>query len=221
MRVFDPEYFFAAADSHERGGLPKPVRERESHSDRRPCDPGDGGEYAGGGYFLQSDGWEAEDVSSSLLYAIKARGWTLSKKNKRLLRSKVFWDILKKKWILEFKKYMRYMRMEENIKNIASEVNEELVKLFGGKIERIILYGSYARGDFNLESDVDIMILLNCEQKEITERRKEISRIASRIGLKNDIMVSLLARNYADYKKQMKYQPFYQNIEKEGMNIYG
>ena len=72
-----------------------------------------------------------------------------------------------------------------------------------------------------MESDVDIMILLNCEQKEITERRKEISRIASRIGLKNDIMVSLLARNYTDYKNQMKYQPFYQNIEKEGMNIYG
>ena len=65
------------------------------------------------------------------------------------------------------------------------------------------------------------MILLNCEQKEITKRRKEISRIASRIGLKNDIMVSLLARNYTDYKNQMKYQPFYQNIEKEGMNIYG
>ena len=36
--------------------------------------------------------------------------------------------------------------MKENIKNIASEVNEELIKLFGGKIERIILYGSYAAG---------------------------------------------------------------------------
>lgn len=116
---------------------------------------------------------------------------------------------------------MRYMNMEENIKNIASEVNEELIKLFGEKIERIILYGSYAHGDFNLESNVDIMILLNYEQKEITERRKEISRIASRIGLKNDITVSLLARNFADYENQMKYQPFYQNIEKEGMKIYG
>ena len=72
-----------------------------------------------------------------------------------------------------------------------------------------------------MESDVDIMILLNCEQKEITERRKEISRIASRIGLKNDIMVSLLARNCDDYENQMKHQPFYQNIEKEGVEIYG
>lgn len=83
-----------------------------------------------------------------------------------------------------------YKNMEEKIKNIISEVNEELIKLFGGKIERIILYGSYARGDFNLESDVDIM-------------------------------VSLLARNYREYENNMKYQPFYQNIEKEGMRIYG
>lgn len=45
--------------------------------------------------------------------------------------------------------------------------------------------------------------------------------IWSRIGLKNDIMISLLARNCADYEKQMEYQPFYQNIEKEGVKIYG
>lgn len=111
--------------------------------------------------------------------------------------------------------------MEEKIKNITSEVYEELIKLFEGKIERIILYGSYARGDFNLESDVDIMILLNCDQREIKEKRKNISRIASRIGLKNDIMISLLARNCDDFENEMEYQPFYQNIEREGLRIYG
>ncbi len=86
--------------------------------------------------------------------------------------------------------------MEENIKNIASEVNEELIKLFGGNLVKL-------------------------RTKKITKKRKEISRIASRVGLKNDIMISLLARNCADYENQMKYQPFYQNIEKEGMKIYG
>lgn len=111
--------------------------------------------------------------------------------------------------------------MEERIKNITTEVNEELVKLFGSKIERIILYGSYARGDFNLESDIDIMVLLNCDPEEIKENRKAISRVASRIGLRNDIMVSLLARNCYEYESRMKYEPFYQNIEKEGRKIYG
>ncbi len=84
--------------------------------------------------------------------------------------------------------------MEERIKNIMSEIHE---------------------------SDVDIMILLNCDQREIKEKRKNISRIASRIGLKNDIMISLLARNCDDFENEMEYQPFYQNIEREGLRIYG
>lgn len=110
--------------------------------------------------------------------------------------------------------------MEEKIKSIALEVNEELARLFGEKIERIILYGSYARGDFNSESDIDIMILLNCDSTEIAEYRKSISQIASRIGLQNDIMVSLLARNCKEFENNKKYQLFYQNIEKEGMNLW-
>jgi predicted nucleotidyltransferase len=113
------------------------------------------------------------------------------------------------------------VKMEERMKLVTSEVNDELLKLFGDKIERIILYGSYARGDFDLESDIDIMILLNCDQKEILENRKAISQIASRVGLKNDVMVSLLARNCTEYESNMKYQPFYQNIEKEGVKVYG
>lgn len=111
--------------------------------------------------------------------------------------------------------------MEEKIKDITSEVSKEMIKLFGEKINRIILYGSYARGDFGEESDIDFMILLNCNQNEISKNRKAISRIASRIGLRNDIMVSLLARNYNEYEANIKYQPFYQNIEREGMDIYG
>ena len=52
MCVPDFEYLVAAADPHERGGLPEPVRERGSYGDRGACDSGDGSEYAGGGCVL-------------------------------------------------------------------------------------------------------------------------------------------------------------------------
>ena len=39
--------------------------------------------------------------------------------------------------------------------NFIVEVNS----ILGNRIKRIILYGSYARGDYNNNSDVDIMIL--------------------------------------------------------------
>ena len=111
--------------------------------------------------------------------------------------------------------------MPVRINSLLRQYIEEIGEIYGEHLKSVILYCSYSREDFRPESDIDIMVLLNCEQKEIMERRKEISRIASRVGLKNDIMVSLLARNCADYENQMEYQPFYQNIEREGVEIYG
>ena len=62
MCVPDPEYLVAAVDSDQCGCLSEPVWKRESDGDRGACDSGDGGEYAGGGGILQSDGWEAESM---------------------------------------------------------------------------------------------------------------------------------------------------------------
>lgn len=90
MYVFDTEYLVAAADPDEYYRVSEPVREREPDGDRGAGDRGDGGEHGGGGGVLQDSGREAEDVSSSLLYVLTARGWTLSIKYKSLLRSKVF-----------------------------------------------------------------------------------------------------------------------------------
>lgn len=111
--------------------------------------------------------------------------------------------------------------MQELALIVSHEVNKELYELFGNRIDRIILYGSYARGDFNLESDVDMMVLLDCGQDEIAKKRKDISRVASRVGLRNDVMVSLLARNKYEFEANMANQPFYQNIKREGIEVYG
>ena len=78
----------------------------------------------------------------------------------------------------------------------------------------------YHRSKVGWTKHIDFMILLKCNQEEIIKNRKAISRAASRIGLRNDIMVSLLARNYSEYENNIAYQPFYQNIEREGRDIY-
>jgi hypothetical protein len=56
---------------------------------------------------------------------------------------------------------------------------------------------------------------------KVRQYRKQISRIASRVGLKNDIEVSLLLRDRETIEKGIQILPFYKNIMSEGVDIYG
>ena len=49
--------------------------------------------------------------------------------------------------------------MPKTMENLIQQYIEEIKKIYGVHLRSIILYGSYARGDFRPDSDIDIMIL--------------------------------------------------------------
>lgn len=112
-------------------------------------------------------------------------------------------------------------KSEEEINAITMEVVDEARKLLKKNIHKIVLYGSCARGDFGSESDIDIMIIMNCKREEIYRYRKQISKVASRIGLKNDIEISLLLRDKDTFEQNGDIIPLYKNIQMEGSVLYG
>ena len=56
----------------------------------------------------------------------------------------------------------------KNIHDILLDFSQEIRQLFGDKLTKIILYGSYARGEQRENSDVDIMILADMEPEEVS-----------------------------------------------------
>ena len=94
--------------------------------------------------------------------------------------------------------------------------------ILGQSLNQVILYGSYARGDYNNSSDIDVMVLVNdMNDKEISRIREEISSLAFDISLENDIIISTLIKNRGHFDRWMKVIPFYQNVKKEGVLING
>jgi predicted nucleotidyltransferase len=107
------------------------------------------------------------------------------------------------------------------LQTVTSEVLTETKNILKDDLYKVILYGSYARGNFDSESDIDILIILNGNMDGVRKYRKQVSHAASRIGLKNDVEVSLLLRDRETVEKGIRVLPFYKNIMDEGVEIYG
>lgn len=103
---------------------------------------------------------------------------------------------------------------------ILSEVHKACQPIFNNKLKDIYLYGSYARGDYHEESDVDILIVLDLEPSEISEYRQPVAAIASDLSLKHDITVSVTMKPAIQIRKYMNIVPFYKNVLEEGIR-YG
>ncbi|MBO6113471.1 MAG: nucleotidyltransferase domain-containing protein [Lachnospiraceae bacterium] len=108
----------------------------------------------------------------------------------------------------------------DEIQKVTSTVVGKLVELLGNKIYKIILYGSYARGDFDTESDIDIMILINGTDEDVLKYRKDVRRIANDVGLDNNILVSLLIKPRQSFEEWSDVVVFYKNVIKEGVTLY-
>jgi len=105
-------------------------------------------------------------------------------------------------------------------KDITNRAVAELKTLFGEKLKRVILYGSYARGDFHEESDVDIMALLDVEQERVRDYSRQVVRISGDIGMDNNIYVSIMLRNFDFFFKKLNVSHFYRNVMKDGKELY-
>ena len=65
--------------------------------------------------------------------------------------------------------------MPGNMQNLIKQYVNEIKQIYGTHLRQIILYGSYARGDFRPDSDIDIMILLDLSDLELKAYSQKLS----------------------------------------------
>lgn len=100
---------------------------------------------------------------------------------------------------------------------ILSEAYESAEKLFAKNAVQAYLYGSYARGDYHEESDIDILLTVNMAADSLAKTRRAIANIASDLSLKHDITVSIAVKTHEQFAKYSNILPYYQNVVKEGI----
>jgi predicted nucleotidyltransferase len=111
-------------------------------------------------------------------------------------------------------------KTKAEVNMILSEIIDRVRPVFGEKLKKVILYGSYARGDYDADSDVDVMFMIDEDDNNIVEYRKSVRQAMSGIDLKYDVLVSGHIQNYERFIKYMYDVPFYENVSREGIVYY-
>ena len=120
----------------------------------------------------------------------------------------------------EYRNWRKHMSFNSN-KDIAGTVRrlvKELSEIYGQYLDRIVLYGSYARCEQTEESDVDIALMLNAGHNRdmynrmidcVADRELDCGKVLSVIDIDTD--------KYETWKSTL---PFYRNIDREGILLW-
>ncbi len=106
--------------------------------------------------------------------------------------------------------------MSPAVQSILAELRVQLEQLYGDRLERLVLYGSQARGDAEPDSDIDVLVVLRGEVSP-GEETARISDARAAICLKHNVVICcayVSADRYASGQS-----PLLLNVRREGVPV--
>lgn len=100
------------------------------------------------------------------------------------------------------------------MKEAIKEFKAEIQKLYGSRLKKIILYGSWARGEATSESDIDLLVVLTGEVIPGYEVDYMIG-VITEINLKYNVLISVYPISETAYINL--HSPLLLNVRKEGV----
>lgn len=110
--------------------------------------------------------------------------------------------------------------MQGTIQMLLGQYVEKLKNIYGNHLKSVILYGSYARGDYTEDSDIDIMILLDLSDLSAKEYFCQLSDDTYDFNMENDLDIKPIAKSEEHFNMWLKEYPFYANVKKEGVTLF-
>ena len=85
--------------------------------------------------------------------------------------------------------------MPQSMNNLLQQYIAHVQKIYGSHLQKVILYGSYARGDFRPDSDIDIMILVAMPDMELKEYSQKLFYMTYDFNMDNELDIKPIAKS--------------------------
>ncbi len=101
-----------------------------------------------------------------------------------------------------------------------SRLSDDISKIYGSSLKKIILYGSYARGEQTEESDVDVALIIDDEAVNDEKKHDTMVDAVVEYELEQGVTLSVVPISYGQYGQMRRILPFLQNIDKDGIVLW-
>ena len=109
--------------------------------------------------------------------------------------------------------------MAVHISDIMQDFAKSVRKILGNSLDSVIVYGSYARGDYSELSDVDVMLLVSLGEEDIKKISDQISDLAFDFMMKYGVDISPVITNTDHFNYWADNLPYYRNVRDEGVRL--
>ena len=107
----------------------------------------------------------------------------------------------------------------EDVSRWQKALNEfvrEMHALYGKRLQEVVLYGSWARGEAGEDSDTDTLVVLN-PLEDFWVELSRIGEVANRISLEYDVVISAIPVDGAEFGDPDT--PLLLTIRREGIRV--
>ena len=106
--------------------------------------------------------------------------------------------------------------MPTELKNLLESLKSGLKRTYGEQFREAYLFGSYARGDYGPDSDIDILIVLSDFEKYGAELNRT-SELIGNLSLEYGTTISVVFTRLSEW--QLNKLPLLLNIHAEGVAV--
>lgn len=101
------------------------------------------------------------------------------------------------------------------LRPILSDFKTKMMSIYGNRLNKIYLFGSYARGEANQHSDIDLLVVLNDPSIDSFQELSTISDVSFSLSLQYEELIGAVVTTKAQFESLS--EPLFLEVLKDGI----
>jgi len=106
--------------------------------------------------------------------------------------------------------------MDARIQRVLADLRTRLEMTYGSRLSQVVLYGSHARGSADMDSDIDLLVVLRGDVSPCEEIGRTADDVAE-VSLKHNVVVACVFASQDQFEREQS--PLLLNVRREGVPV--